>query len=185
MRNNAQLDLLVIDEDQLYAERLVGLLQAYYDKVNLGFLDDKEELLKALRHSWDVLVFGKAYDLKFTDVIGLIQEQGLDLPVVGLMSDEMADTGRNSDGLPAVIDGTMVKALLADKETQVVMAICLQHANVLSRRQLKTIRHVLMEAEQRANILIKNSKSAVAYLDQGIHIFANEPYLKMFGFDSA
>ena len=35
MRNNAQLDLLVIDEDQLYAEHLVGLLQAYYDNVNL------------------------------------------------------------------------------------------------------------------------------------------------------
>lgn len=184
MRNNPELDLLVIDEDQLYAERLVGLLQAYYGKVNLGFLDDKEELLKALRHSWDVLVFGNAYDLSFTDVVGIIQEQGLDLPVVGLMSDEMAQTGRNSEGLPAVIDGTMVKALFADQESQVVMAICLQHANVTTRRQLKSIRNVLMEAEQRANILIKNSKSAVAYLDQGIHIFANDPYLALFGFDS-
>lgn len=184
MQNNAKLDLLVIDEDQLYAERLVRLLQSYFDEVNLGFLDDEEELLKALRHPWDVLVFGQAYDLSFTDVVGIIQEQGLDLPVVGLMSDEMADTGRNDDGLPAVIDGTMVKALLASKETQVVMAICLQHANVTSRRQLRVLRHVLMEAEQRANILIKNSKSAVAYLDQGIHIFANDPYLKLFGFDS-
>jgi len=184
MRNNAKLDLLVIDEDQLYAERLVRLLQAYYDEVNLGFLDDEEELLKALRHSWDVLVFGNAYDLSFTDVVGIIQEQGLDLPVVGLMSDEMAQTGRNEDGLPAVMDGTMVKALLPEKETQVIMAICLQHANVSGRRQLRILRNVLMEAELRANILIKNSKSAVAYLDQGIHIFANDPYLKLFGFDN-
>jgi diguanylate cyclase (GGDEF)-like protein len=184
MRSNSLLNLLVIDDDQLYAERLVSLLSAYYDKVNLGFLDDKEELLKSLRQQWDVLVFGNAYDMGFTDVVGVVQEQGLDLPMICLMSDEMAATGRNDDGLPAVIDSTMVKALLADKESQVVLAICLQHANLQCRQQLKTLRYVLSEAEQRANILIKNSKSAVAYLDQGIHIFANEPYLKLFGFDA-
>src|SRR5690606_23597646 len=42
----------------------------------------------------------------------------------------------------------------------------------------------LSEAEQRANVLIKNSKSAVAYIDQGIHIFANDPYLQLFGFEA-
>ena len=182
MQKKTLLNLLVIDEDQLYAERLVSLLSAYYDQVNLGFLDDEEELLKTLRHQWDVLVFGKAYDMSFTDVVAIVQEQKLDLPIIGLMTDEMASTGRNEDGLPAVIDGTMIKALLAEKETQVIMAICLQHANLRARRQLKTLRYVLSEAEQRANILIKNSKSAVAYLDQGIHIFANDPYLQMFGF---
>ncbi len=184
MRTNSILNLLVIDDDQLYAERLVTLLSAYYDEVNLGFLDDKEEFIKSLRHQWDVLVFGRAYDMSFTDMVGIIHQQNLDLPLVGLMSNEMATTGRNEDGLPAVIDGTMVKALLADKETQVVMAICLQHVNLQSRQQIKALNHVLSEAEQRANILIKNSKSAVAYIDQGIHIFANEPYLTLFNFES-
>ena len=60
MRTQSILNLLVIDDDQLYAERLVHLLGCYYDSVNLGFLDDKEELLKLLRQPWDVLVFGNA-----------------------------------------------------------------------------------------------------------------------------
>jgi len=64
------------------------------------------------------------------------------------------------------------------------MAICLLHDNLLCRQQLKTLQHVISEAEQRANVLIKNSKSAVAYIDQGIHIFANDPYLQLFGFES-
>ena len=46
MRSQSLLNLLVINDDQLYAERLVQLLSPYYDSVNLGFLDDKEELLK-------------------------------------------------------------------------------------------------------------------------------------------
>lgn len=184
MRNKSLLNLLVIDDDQLYAERLVRLLGSYYEEVNLGFLDDQDELLKALRHQWDVLVFGHAYDLSFTDVVGIVQEQNIDLPIIGLMSDEMAEQGRNEDGLPSVINGTMIKALLADRETEVLMAICLQHSNLASRQQFRSLRAVLLEAEQRANILIKNSKSAVAYLDQGIHIFANDPYLELFGFKS-
>ena len=182
MRTQSILNLLVINDDQLYAERLVQLLSAYYDSVNLGFLDDKEELLRLLRQSWDVLVFGSAYDMNFTEVVGIVQEQSIDLPMICLFHDEAAATAQNDDGLPDIVSGTMVKALKAEQEMAVVMAICLQHDNLRSRRELKTLRHVISEAEQRANVLIKNSKSAVAYIDQGIHIFANDPYLQLFGF---
>ncbi|MBH0096801.1 EAL domain-containing protein [Psychrobacter sp. NZS113] len=184
MRTQSILNLLVIDDDQLYAERLVQLLGCYYDSVNLGFLDDKEELLKLLRQPWDVLVFGNAYDMNFTDVVGLVQEQNIDLPMICLLNEETVATAHNDEGLPNIISGTMVKALKVEEEMSVVMSICLQHDNLRSRRELKTLRHVLSEAEQRANVLIKNSKSAVAYIDQGIHIFANDPYLQLFGFAS-
>lgn len=184
MATEDTLNLIVIDGDQLYAERLVTLLSCYYDSVNLGFLDDKKEFIKMLRHPWDVLIFGQAYDMSFTDVVGIVQEQNIDLPMICLMSDEMSTTGRNSEGLPAIIDGNMIKALLPERETQVVMAVRLAHENLKTRRQFAGLRHVLSEAEQRANILIKNSKSAVAYIDEGIHIFANDPYLELFGFES-
>ena len=184
MRTQSILNLLVIDDDQLYAERLVYLLGCYYDTINLGFLDDKEELLKSLRQPWDVLVFGNAYDMSFTDVVGVVQEQSIDLPMICLFNEEMVASTNNDEGLPDIISGTMVKSLKVDQEMAVVMSICLQHDNLRSRRELRTLRHVLSEAEQRANVLIKNSKSAVAYIDQGIHIFANDPYLQLFGFES-
>ena len=184
MRTQSILNLLVIDDDQLYAERLVHLLGSYYDSVNLGFLDDKDELLKSLRQSWDVLVFGKAYDMNFTDVVGIVQEQGVDLPSVCLINKDTAGNAHNQEGLPSIVNGTMVKAICAEREMAVIISICLLHDNLRSRRQLTTLRHVLSEAEQRANVLIKNSKSAVAYIDQGIHIFANDPYLQLFGFEA-
>ena len=183
MRTHSLLNLLVIDADQLYAERLVHLLGSYYDSVNLGFLDDKDELLKSLRQSWDVLVFGQAYDMNFTDVVAIIQEQDIDLPSVCLISKDTVANAHNDEGLPSIVNGTMVKALYAEQEMAVIMAIRLLHENLHSRQQLKTLHSVLSEAEQRANVLIKNSKSAVAYIDQGIHIFANDPYLQLFGFE--
>ena len=184
MRTQSLLNLLVIDADQLYAERLVDLLGSYYDSVNLGFLDDKDELLKSLRQSWDVLVFGQAYDMNFTDVVAIIQEQDIDLPSVCLISKNTVANAHNDEGLPSIMNGTMVKALHVEQEMAVIMAIRLLHENLHSRQQLKTLQSVLSEAEQRANVLIKNSKSAVAYIDQGIHIFANDPYLQLFGFEA-
>lgn len=184
MQKDTTLNLLVIDEDQLYAERLVKLLSAYYTDINLGFLDAKQELLKSLRQQWDVLIFGKAYDLVFTDVVDIVQKKNIDLPLLCLMSDDTANTSRNEEGLPAVLDSTMIKALVADKESAIIIAIRLQHAHLMTRRQLNKLNNLLAQAEQRANILIKNSKSAVAYIDQGVHIFANDPYLQLFGFES-
>lgn len=175
------LNLLVIDEEQLYAEHLVKLLSAYYDEVNLGFLDEKAELIKLLRQEWDVLVFNRAYDMTFTDVVGIIQELGVSLPVIGL-SQNIQNAEINKFGYPEIITGDMIKTLPVGKDDVLVMAICLQADYIARKRQMANLRLVLKEAEQRANILIKNSKSAVAYIDQGVHIFANEPYLELFGY---
>lgn len=182
--NKNNLNLLVIDGDQLYAERIVSLLSHYYDKVNLGFMDDKEEFMKSLRHQWDVLLFGQAYDMSFTDVVAILQQENIDLPIIGLMNPETVATGTNKSGLPKVVDSTMIRVLSSDQDAQVVLGIRLQHDAIMARRRIGKLEGILSEAEQRANILIKNSKSAVAYIDQGIHIFANEPYLEMFGYSS-
>lgn len=175
------LNLMVIDEEQLYAEHLKSLLSAYFDEINLGFWDEKAELVKALRNDWDVLVFSRAYDMSFTDIIGILQENDTSIPLIHLLPEE--DTTAPLV-LPEVIDGDMIKTLNKGQDSLIVMAICLQGAYSQSKRQMRELRHIIGEAELRANTLIKNSKSAVSYIDQGVHVYANDPYLEMFGYNS-
>lgn len=177
------LNLLVIDEEQLYAEHLVGLLSSYYDDVNLGFLDDKAELIRLLRQSWDVLIFHRAYDMTFADVIGILQENHIELPVIYL-TQNAEDAAINEFDYPEVMHGDMVKSVPVGKDDVIITAVCLQADYVAAKRQTAHLRAILKEAEQRANVLIANSKSAVAYIDQGVHVFANTPYLEMFGYQS-
>lgn len=179
---NSMLNLLVIDEEQLYAEHLVNLLSPYYDEVNLGFLDDKAEFVKMLRQEWDVLIFHRAYDMTFADVVGILQEHEVSLPVIYLTQAENATV--NEHGYPEIMRGDMVKSVPVGKDEVIVTAVCLQADYVAVKRQMSNLRLILKEAEQRANVLIANSKSAVAYIDQGVHIFANTPYLEMFGYNS-
>lgn len=180
---NPILNLLVIDEEQLYAEHLVNLLSPYYEEVNLGFLDDKAELIKLLRQEWDVLIFHRAYDMTFTDVVGILQEQAVNLPVIYL-TPTTENSAVNEFGYPEVMHGDMIKSVPVGKDDVIVTAVCLQADYVAIKRQMSNLRMILKEAEQRANVLIANSKSAVAYIDQGVHIFANTPYLEMFGYNS-
>ena len=115
----------MIDEDQMYAENLVKILYAYYDEVNLGFLDEKAEFIKILRHEWDVLIFNRAYDLTLTDVVGIIQEQNVELPIIELVKSEEAAT-INEFGYAELISGNMIKSLVVGQDDRIVMAICLQ-----------------------------------------------------------
>lgn len=205
MKLSNQLHLLVVDDNQLYTEQLIEVLEAnYYSKVTLGFLDDKAELLKLLlRQSWDVLVMGKAYDLTLPKVMQIIKEQEIDLPVIGIIPEsgfvkgqtDLTDTeqaqldivpeGDSTDKiLPLFLYWGAVDALPKDRLLEMATRITQEHTQLLSRRELAKLKQVLRDAEQRANILIKNSKSAVAYLEDGLHIYANDPYLQMFGFKS-
>lgn len=204
MKQPTQLNLLIIDDNQLYAEALVDMLQAsFYKKVNLGFLDAKEELIKLLRQSWDVLVMGKAYDLTLPQVIEILNQHHLDLPVIAIIPDgDIKDSlptlnakeqakleivngdDKTEPTLPLFAHWGAVDALPKDRLTEMTLRIYQEHIQRLVREDLTKLRQVLNDAEQRANILIKNSKSAVAYVEDGLHIYANDPYLKMFGFKS-
>jgi diguanylate cyclase (GGDEF)-like protein/PAS domain S-box-containing protein len=44
------------------------------------------------------------------------------------------------------------------------------------------IKNLYEESEARCQILMDNSRDAIAYVHQGMHVYANEAYLEMFGF---
>jgi len=48
-------------------------------------------------------------------------------------------------------------------------------------RKLRRIELQLQESEKRCQSLLANSKDAVAYVHEGMHIYANEVYLELFG----
>ena len=204
MQKLNQLNLLIVDDNQLYAEQLIDLLQThYYKSVNLGFLDAKDELIKLLRQPWDVLLMGNAYDLTLKDVKQLLKAQHADIPVIAIISDDVAsyphplsaaeqaqtqlvikDNDRTNPLLPLFYYWGAADALPKDRLLRMAIRVCREHQHSQTCRELARLKQILNDAELRANILIKNSKSAVAYIEDGLHIYANQPYLDMFGFKS-
>lgn len=183
------LRLLVIDDSQLDADRLVDELKSMGTPTRVQLLDDKEELTKALRQPWDIILLGRAYDLTPQDTVALVRSSGKDLPII-VMPDQLSNTAVNGelDTTPSEIAQLMEQGI-----TDVIPRMHLSHLvnalrrelrNLCFRRSQRELEYMLSEAERRAQLLLKNSRSAVAYFDDGVHIYANETYLQLFRHES-
>lgn len=57
-----------------------------------------------------------------------------------------------------------------------------QHVKRLD--ELETLKVIYAESEKRGQMLINNSRDAISYIHEGMHVHANEAYLELFGFGS-
>lgn len=54
---------------------------------------------------------------------------------------------------------------------------------LLAAREYGRVAQALQESEQRSEGLLSTSKDAVAYVSEGMHVYANDAYLELFGYD--
>ncbi len=66
-----------------------------------------------------------------------------------------------------------------------VLVVKRELEHVCRNIQYRQMKKALAEAEQRCQLLLESSRAAIAYVHEGMHIHANEHYLKLFGFDDA
>ncbi len=190
MRSNKSesLRLLAVDESHAIAEALVDQLKTQGTPTRLQVLDDKEELEKALRHVWDIVLFVKGYDLAYDDVLQLIKDTDQDLPLILLLDDLSAFDINNAEDLNSPIlkaySAGAVDVLPISHPLQLVFCVKRELRNLEHRRIKRSLEVMLGDAERRSQLLLKNSRTAVSYVDEGVHIYANEAYLELFGYDS-
>jgi len=72
----------------------------------------------------------------------------------------------------------------ADAE-QLLLVFRRELEHVTRFRRLGELHHALREAEQRCELLLQTSEAAIAYVHEGMHIHANAPYLRLFGYTDA
>jgi|GEM_PF-262843 len=76
--------------------------------------------------------------------------------------------------------------VVADSEPKhLVLVVKRELEHVCQNLRLLQTRRALEEAEARCRLLLQGSKAAIAYVHEGMHIYANEVYLNLFGFDDA
>ncbi|MEY2864345.1 MAG: hypothetical protein RLY58_2052 [Pseudomonadota bacterium] len=183
------LRLLVVDDEQITAESITDLLKAQGVATRMHLLDDREELDKSLRQAWDLILFGNAYDLAYTDVLGSIRASGKDLPVIIMPPADADDSAfneqdRTSQFITQAFAAGATDVIARHAKRHLVAAMRRELRNLDYRRSQRSLESMLAEAERRAQLLLKNSRSAVAYIHDGVHIYVNETYQQLFGHDT-
>jgi diguanylate cyclase (GGDEF)-like protein/PAS domain S-box-containing protein len=71
-----------------------------------------------------------------------------------------------------------------DESNLLSMVIERELYNLNNRRTLRMTQVKLRDAEKRSQGLLESSKDAITYIQDGMHIYANQSYLDLFGYDN-
>lgn len=169
--------LLIIDEGLHKAEQITSSLRATGMQVRAEFAEDSEDMCTMLESkALDLVLFSLDLDdFTLKQAQHLVSECGRHVALVAMtnnLTDEII-VQAISEGAQDVVSSANLDHLI-----QVIK----REAFSLSMwRKAKRMEFELMESEKRCQSLLANSKDAVAYVHEGMHIYANEVYMELFG----
>ncbi|MBZ2168541.1 EAL domain-containing protein [Marinobacter sp. F4216] len=178
-KKNATVHLLILDPSQNDAESLVSLLRNSGKATRAHRITSEEDLEETLKAGqWDLLI-ARDLDEEFSadDALAMIRRMDKDVPFV-LLTNEYSH-----ERTVEIIKAGAQDALPVDQTDLLVLVVNRELAALEERRRRRLLESHLREAEQRCQLLLESSKDAIAYINDGMHIYANQSYMEFLGYD--
>lgn len=170
--------LLILEDSQNEAERLVSLFRNAGQATRVHRITSDEDLNEALLQTWDLLISApESQNLEPSDAIAAIRRQAKDIPVILLTE------GNDVDAITEALTLGAQGALPKGEDEWLVLVANRELANLEERRARRSAELSLREAEKRCQLLLESSVDAIAYVHDGMHIYANRAYLELFGYE--
>lgn len=181
-KKNSTVHLLILDPSQNDAEALVSLLRNAGRATRAHRITSEEDLEEALKSaSWDLLLArdttGEDDEFGPDQALAMIRRMDKDVPFVLLTQSD--DHARTVQFLKAGAQDTVP----SEYTDLLVLVVKRELAALDERRKRRALESHLREAEQRCRLLLESSKDAIAYINDGMHIYANQSYMEFLGYD--
>ncbi len=178
-RTNDTLFLLIIDKSQNDAEKMVSLLRNAGIATRAKRIESEEELIESLEEqAWDLcLAREEDADFDLDQALVHIQQKDRDTPFI-LMTRE-----RDIDETVKRMKAGAKDCIPFEEEGHIVAAAKREIANLKIRKALRQMQVQVHDIEHRCELLLDSSKDAIAYINDGMHIYANGSYLAFLGYD--
>jgi diguanylate cyclase (GGDEF)-like protein/PAS domain S-box-containing protein len=173
------LRILLVEDSLEDAEQVISQLRNAGIVVRPNRVDDAEGLKNALDESTPdvVLLSPKARKIGLVETAQIVARSAKDVVLIQLL-----DAITQDAVLKAYREGARDVALrtIPDHLRTVVLR---EHENLLTRRHLRRAEAQWRESERRAHSLLDSSRDPIAYVHEGMHVYANRAYLETFGFE--
>ncbi|MBA1149034.1 EAL domain-containing protein [Ectothiorhodospiraceae bacterium WFHF3C12] len=169
---------LLIAEDSLNdAEMLISVLRNAGFAVRATRVEDDEDLTEALEHKpFDLILSATEMEaLPLSAVARSLEQHRKDIPLLGLAP---AD---DTEARLAVMQAGAADLVNKEDMDHLQVVVARELRNVNERRQLRRLEAALRESEKRCAALLDSSRDAIAYVHEGMHIYANDAYVERFG----
>lgn len=171
--------LLILDDSQNHAERLVSILRNAGHATRAHRVTSREDLQESLQQTWDLCLSCPETSYMTAQEACQLISQAHDIPFIMLA--EQVDTDTR---LLAMRSG-MQDTVPAAAESLLTLVVKRELTNLSARRQRRIAEQSLRETEKRCQLLLDSSVDAIAYVLDGMHIYANRAYSQLFGYDDA
>lgn len=180
MDSDKLLRLLTIFEASEEAEAHINILRKAGHIVRDMRIENEDELLSTIDENPVDMALAKLNNpgLSARQALQVISRSGRDIPLIAITPTGSPD-GKVNEILKLGARDT-VSENNAERLNHVIKR---EIADLRDRRGHRRCEQMLHETEKRARTLIDSSRDAIAYVHDGMHIYANNAYLKMFGYD--
>lgn len=170
--------LLVLSDAPNEAERLANLFRNHGRAARPHQLTDIAGLQQALQQDWDLIVVAPHVEnIPDGKALALVRGKKLDTPLIQLLD------GQDWSALGKAIEAGATTAIPLGDDQCLLQVANRELNNLDDRRQLKRMEKSLKEAENRCQLLLDSSVTAIGYVHDGMHIYANYAYLRLFGYE--
>ena len=172
--------LLLLEDSQNEAERLVNLFRNAGRATRVHRLTSSDDLAEALQQTWDLLIAAPhSENLDPAEAVNAIRRQSKDIPVILLLD------GNDSDDITEALTQGAQDAVPQGEDERLLLVARRELDNLEERRGRRSAEVALRESEKRCQLLLDSSVDAIAYVHEGMHIYANRSYLALFGYEDA
>lgn len=183
MTINDTIRLLILNNQRSEAERLISMLHASGHPSRAQHVESEEALVKLLQEqSWDLLIGNNNTTTPTPHAaIKQIRRLNKDVPVILQYEDD-------EEGNPfAVVEGLRIGAtdvVNLDDDQHLLLVIDRELANREHRQARRNTDRRFRESERRSQQLLDSSRDAIAFIQDGLYLYANESFAELFGYQN-
>lgn len=175
---DTRLTLLIAEPSLNDAEMVLSILRNAGYAVRATRIEDEQQLQTALDEKVvDLLLCAPNLDnLSLEAAQRAIQRAAKDVVLLVLADQDSPEARREALEIGAA------DLIGKHDQAQLKHVVLREHRHLLDRRRLRRLEAALRETERRCYALLDSSRDPIAYVHEGMHIYANPAYLDYFGF---
>ena len=178
MDNEHTLQLFIIEESRNDAEALANILRNAGQASRPIFAENLDDINASLDQQVpELMLCAMGLEaVSVADVATVLEQRELSVPLIAI-----AESADEKDVIAAMRQGA-TDLCSYDQPEHLQLVVKREMSQIKTGQSAQNYELKFRESEKRARMLMESSHDAIAYVHEGMHIFANSSYLEMFGF---